>query len=78
MKESIKSKPYFSPYSLNQLNLSTTQNSDNKNRGNSRVIKQLQASPATNMFFEKKTSINKITIPVTVQSAEKNWFNNYE
>ncbi|HMG67498.1 MAG TPA: hypothetical protein VK588_07425 [Chitinophagaceae bacterium] len=75
MKERIKSTPYFSAYSLNALNLTTSQATvANRKSRISRVINGLKVLPLS----EKKVSINRINIPLTVQSAENNWFNNYE
>jgi len=75
MKERIKSTPYFSAYSLNALNLTTSQaTAANRKSRISRVINGLKVLPLS----EKKVSINRINIPLTVQSAENNWFNNYE
>lgn len=77
MKERIKSTPYFSAYSLNALNLTTSQAaSANRKSRISKVINGLKILP--NSISEKKVSINKINIPLTIQSAENNWFNNYE
>jgi hypothetical protein len=77
MKEIIKSTPYFQGYSLKALNISSSQPSDDKRNSRiSKVLNGLNVLPASGS--EKKISINKITIPVTVQSADNNWFNNYE
>ena len=78
MKDSIKSAPYFSAYSLKALNLSSSAtNNKNLNRQFARIIKRLRVLPMANSY-SKKTSINKINIPVTIHPADKNWFTNYE
>jgi hypothetical protein len=78
MKARIKSTPYFSAYSLKALDLSSTENdSKNHNKQFSRVINRLRVLPIANSYL-KKTSINKINIPATVQPSDKNWFINYE
>jgi hypothetical protein len=78
MKARIKSTPYFSAYSLKELGLSSTENdSKNHNKQFSRVINRLRVLPIANSYL-KKTSINKINIPATVQPSDKNWFINYE
>ena len=78
MKSRIKSTPYFSAYSLKASSLSSTENdSKNHNKQFSRVINRLRVLPIANSYL-KKTSINKINIPATVQPSDKNWFINYE
>jgi hypothetical protein len=78
MKESIKSRPYFPAYSLKELNLSSTAtNNKNRNSQFARIIKRLRVLPLASSY-SKRTSINKINIPITVQPADKNWFTNYE
>ncbi|MFI5186661.1 MAG: hypothetical protein ACHQF0_08055 [Chitinophagales bacterium] len=78
MKESIKSTPYFSAYSLKELNLPSGE-SDKKNHNKqfSRVMNRLKIFPVANSY-SKRTSINKINIPAAVQPSDKNWFINYE
>jgi len=78
MKDSIKSTPYFSAYTLKALNLSSSAtNNKNLNKQFARIIKRLRVLPMANSY-SKKTSINKINIPATIQPADKNWFTNYE
>lgn len=78
MKDSIKSAPYFSAYPLKALNLSSSATKNkNLNKQFARIIKRLRVLPTANSY-SKKTSINKINIPVTIQPADKNWFTNYE
>ncbi len=77
MKESIKSTPYFSAYSLKALDASIPQTAvEKRNKRISRVINGVKALSTSNS--EKKISINKINIPLTVQSTDNNWFNHYE
>jgi len=73
MKEVIKSTPYFSAYSLKALNASESAPVKSRSRM-SRLINGLKVLP----YSEKKISINKINIPVAIQSTDKNWFTNYE
>ncbi|HEY2720107.1 MAG TPA: hypothetical protein VGI82_00185, partial [Chitinophagaceae bacterium] len=75
MKQSIKSTPYFSAYSLKALNSPSAEpEKKNQNKQFSRVINRLRVLP-TNSYL-KKTSINKINIPATIQPADRNWFIN--
>ena len=77
MKESIKSTPYFSAYSLKVMSESTSPAEKKSNSQFLRVINRLRVLPMDNTYL-KKTSINKINIPVSIQPADKNWFRNYE
>ena len=78
MKESIKSTPYFQAYTLKAFSLSSEDNGKkNHNKHFSKVINRLRVLPLES-GFSKTTSINKINIPATVHTADKNWFNNYE
>lgn len=75
MKGVIKSTPYFSAYSLKALNTSASEVTSNKSRGRlSKLVNGLKGLP----YSEKKISINKINIPVAIQTPDKNWFTNYE
>ena len=76
MKESIKSTPYFPAYSLKALNPSSPV-INNRNIKFLKAIKRLRILPMTNSY-SKRTSINKINIPLTIQPIDKNWFTNYE
>ena len=71
MKEVIKSTPYFSAYSLKALNALASV------KGRSRLSKMINGLKVL-PYSEKKISINKINIPVAIQSTDKNWFTNYE
>jgi len=78
MKESIKSTPYFSAYSLKNLHLSSDRTGKKvHNRQFSRIIKRFGIFPV-GTSYTKTTAINKINIPTVVQSGDKNWFINYE
>ena len=79
MKESIKTKPYFSAYPLKALNLtSPTSKQDNSNPLTTKMARRLRVLPMINPYSEKTTSINKIKIPKTIQPSDNNWFNHYE
>lgn len=77
MKENIKSKPYFSAYSLKAMSEPSSPAGKNNNRQFLRVINRQKVLPTENSYL-KTTSINKITIPVAIQPVDKNWFTNYE
>ena len=78
MKPVIKSSPYFRAYALSTIERPEQKTeSKNHNKQFARVINRVVVSPLKGSYA-KKTSINRITIPATVQSLDKNWFISYE
>ncbi len=78
MRPVIKSTPYFKAYSLNATERPEQKTgSKNQNKQFARVINRVVVSPLRDAYA-KKTSINRINIPATVQSPDKNWFISYE
>ena len=77
MKERVKSTPYFAAYSLKATGISAKEiAATTHDKQFSRVINRLRVSVGTS--YSKRTAINKINIPASVQSPDKNWFINYE
>jgi hypothetical protein len=77
MKDSIKSTPYFSAYSLKAFESASAVEPKSRNKQFLRVINRLRILPI-GTSYTKTTSINKINIPATIQPADKNWYINYE
>jgi hypothetical protein len=78
MKSNARATPYFSAYPLKALHLSPEKTGNNNKISTTRVIGRSRVLPMVNPYSEKTFSINKIKLPANVQSAEDNWFNNYE
>jgi hypothetical protein len=78
MKSNAQATPYFSAYPLKALRLSSPETVDHNKIQTSRVIGRSRILPMANPYAEKRISINKIKLPANIQSADDNWFNNYE
>ena len=77
MKNSIKSTPYFTAYSLKAHDSAKAVETKSSNKQFLRVINRLRILPI-GTSYAKTTSINKINIPAAIQPADKTWFINYE
>ena len=73
----VSTTPYFAAYPLKAI-LTSVKENNSKEVPAIKKAGRLRVLPMVNPYPQKKCAINNIRIPSTVESADSNWFNNYE